>query len=322
MSASSEARVLDPRVLTATRGLRLAAMQIVAGVLPGIQASRQPGFAREFSQYRAYQPGDEPRQIDWKLFARSDRYYLRESEIQTAVTLRIILDATESMRHEDTAGAGQGLRKFDCARVLAAAFAYLAQRQGDPVGLHAISNGAVVSVQPGQRRQPFERIVHALERLEPRGPWPDNPRELAAAVAARSGSTPAPGGTTRELAIVLTDGHERGDEIRDALSSLRLGQHEVLFLHLLGRDELDFPFKGPVRFEEWETGEVLETDASAARALWLKNLEVSLAQWRSGWEGKRFDYVQFRTDEPLERALRVYLLRRMKKEGRHSCRPV
>jgi uncharacterized protein (DUF58 family) len=309
----SRAKLLDPRLLAATRGLRLAAMQIVAGVLPGVQASRQPGLSREFSQYRAYLPGDEPRHIDWKLFARSDRYYLRESEIQTAVTLRIVLDATESMRHEDSTGPGAGIRKFDCARMLAAAFAFLAQRQGDPVGLHAISGGAVASVQPGQRRQPFERIVHALERLEPTGRWPENARELMSAVASRSSSVPIPDGTTRELVIVLTDGFEHGGEIRDALEALRTRQHEVVFVHLLGRDELDFPFSGPVRFEEWETGATFETDASAARAMWLENMEAALAEFRRGWDSKRFDYVQVRTDEPLDRALRAYLLRRMKR---------
>lgn len=308
-------RVLDPRVLSATRGLHLAAMQMVAGVLPGTQASRQPGLSREFAQYRAYQPGDEPRHIDWKLFARSDRYYLRESEIQTAVTVRIILDATASMQHADTTGAGAGLRKFDCARVLAAAIAHLAQRQGDPVGLHAIADGSVTSVQPGQRRQPFERIVHALENLEPRGRWPSDANLLASAVATRGASTPIPGGVTRELTIVLSDGHEHGEEIRRALLPLRGRQHEVLFIHLLGADELDFPFRGPVRFEDWETGAVFETDASSARSVWLENLERDLEEWRRNWGGRRFDYAQVRTDEPLDRALRIYLLRRMKRRG-------
>ena len=305
--------VLDPRVLTATRGLRLAARQIVAGVLPGIQASRQPGLSQEFSQYRAYMPGDEPQQIDWKLFARSDRYYIRESEIETAVTLRVILDATASMRHEDATGPGAGVRKFDVARVLAAAFAYLAQSQGDPVGLHAISGGSVTSVQPGQRRQPFERIVHALENLEPAGQWPENSRELSAAIASRNGSVPSPASTTRELSVVLTDGFEHSAEIRDALAALRSRQHEILFLHLLGRDEIEFPFSGPVRFEDWETGNVFETDASSARTAWLENLQRSLDEWRTGWDAKRFDYVQIRTDEPLDRALRTYLLRRVKR---------
>ncbi len=304
--------VLDPRVLTATRGLRLAAMQIVAGVLPGIQASRQPGLSREFSQYRPYYPGDEPRHIDWKLFARSDRYYLRESEIQTAVTLRIVLDATESMRHADSVGPGAGIRKFDCARVLAAAFAYVGQRQGDPVGLHAITNGNVTSVQPGERRQPFERVIHALENLEPAGRWPSGGRELAAAVWSR-GVVTTPPGATRELTIVLTDGHEHGDEIRSALAPLRSRQHEVLFIQLLGGDELEFPFTGPVRFEEWETGAVFQTDASSARAVWLENQERELEQWRRAWRGRGFDYVQIRTDEPLDRALRSYLRQRMRR---------
>jgi uncharacterized protein (DUF58 family) len=310
---SATGGVLDARVLTATRGLRLAAKQIVAGVLPGMQRSRQPGLSQEFSQYRAYMPGDEPQHIDWKLFARSDRYYIRESEIETAVTIRIILDATASMQHEDTTGSGAGVRKFDIARVLAAAFAYLAQAQGDPVGLHAISAGAVVSVQPGQRRQPFERIVHALENFEAEGRWPESARELAAAIASRGGSVATAAGTTRELSIVLTDGFEHSAEIRDALAALRSRQHEVLFLHLLGRDELEFPFSGPVRFEDWETGNVFETDAATARASWLENLQRSLDEWRSGWDAKRFDYVQIRTDEPLDRALRTFLLRRMKR---------
>lgn len=311
MTATSA--VLDPRVLSATRGLRLAAMQVVAGVLPGMQTSRQPGLSQEFSQYRAYMPGDEPQHIDWKLFARSDRYYIRESEIETAVTIRIILDATESMRHEDSTGPAVGVRKFDIARVLAAAFAYLAQSQGDPAGLHVVSAGAVASVQPGQRRQPFERIVHALENAQPVGRWPENARELTAAIASRTASVPSPGGTTRELSVVLTDGFEHGAEIRDALAALRSRQHEILFIHLLGRDEIEFPFSGPVRFEDWETGDVFETDASTARAMWLENLERALADWRSGWDAKRFDYVQIRTDEPLDRALRSYLLRRMKR---------
>ncbi|HSH39185.1 MAG TPA: DUF58 domain-containing protein, partial [Chthoniobacterales bacterium] len=290
-----------------------AAKQVVAGVLPGLQASRQPGLSQEFSQYRAYMPGDEPQQIDWKLFARSDRYYIRESEIETAVTVRIILDATGSMQHEDTAGRGAGIRKFDVARVLAAAFAYLAQTQGDPVGLHAISGGSIESLQPGQRRQPFERILHALENLEPAGSWPDKPRTLTGGMASRNSSAPSPAGTTRELSVILTDGFEHTTEIREALAALRSRHHELLFVHLLGRDEIEFPFSGPVRFEDWETGEVFETDASTARAAWLENLERSLDEWRRGWDTKRFDYLQIRTDEPLDRALRAYLLRRMRR---------
>jgi uncharacterized protein (DUF58 family) len=305
-------QVLDPRVIAATRNLELLARQLVAGVLPGMHASRQPGLAREFSQYRAYQPGDDPRHLDWKLYARSDRYFLRESEIETVVTIRLLLDATESMQQADTTGPGAGIRKFDLARVTAAAFAWMAQAQGDPIGLHAITNGGVVSVPPTQHRAPFERIVRTLEKIEPAGVWPTDPRVLASAInagARAGGDTDA----TREITIVLTDGHEQANEIRAAVTPLRARRHEVLLLHFIGRDEIEFPFHGPIRFEEWESGLVLETDADAARAAFLSAREEYVREWRRGLEGQRFHYLALRTDEPLDRALRGYLVQRRRR---------
>ena len=304
--------VLDPHLLAATRGLALAARHLVAGVLPGLHASRQPGMAREFAQYRAYQQGDEPRHIDWKLYARSDRYFVRESEIETAVTVRMILDATASMQHADTTGPGAGRRKFDAARLLAAALAYLTQFQGDLIGLHAVGGAGIVSVPPGVQSQPFERVVRTLERLEPAGQWPADPRPLMAACTA---GTRAPAGPeTREIVVVLTDGHEHGEEIRAALAPLRARRHELILLHLLGRDEIDFPFHGPVCFEDWETGATLETDADAARAAFLAGQDEHLRAWRRAWEGGgRFEYARFRLDEPLDRALRLYLSQRQRR---------
>lgn len=301
--------VTDPRVIAATRDLELVARKLVAGVLPGMHASRQPGLAREFSQYRAYQPGDDPRHLDWKLYARSDRYFLRESEIETTVTIRLLLDATESMRQADLSGPGAGLRKFDLARNVAAAFAWIAQAQGDPIGLHAVTDGRIVSVPPGQHRQPFERIVRALARIEPAGGWLSDNRALSAALTAgaRAGGD---ADATREISVVLTDGHERAGEIRAALAPLRSRRHEVLLLHFIGRDEAEFPFHGPVRFEEWETGVVVETDADAARPAFLAGQEEHLREWRRAFEGERFHYLPLRTDQPLDRALRGYLIQR------------
>ena len=301
--------ILDPHLLAATRGLSLAARQLASGLLPGLHASRRTGLAREFSQYRAYQPGDDPRHVDWKLFARSDRYFVRESDVETAVTVRVILDATASMRHADITGPGAGRLKFDSARLLAAALAYLAQAQGDQVGLHAVADGKIVSVPPGQQRQPLERIVRTLEHLEPAGRWPADPRAFYAALL--SGSRPADDAQTREIVVVLTDGHEHGEEIRAALAPLRARRHELLLFHLVGRDEIDFPFHGPVRFEDLETGEVLETDADAARTAFLSAQDTHIREWQRAWKGGgRFEYARFRLDEPLDRALRSYLLHR------------
>ena len=301
--------VLDPHLLAATRGLSLAARHLASGLLAGSHASRRVGLAREFSQYRAYQPGDDPRHVDWKLYARSDRYFVRESDVETAVTVRVILDATASMQHVDTTGPAAGRRKFDSARLLAAALAYLAQAQGDQVGLHIVADEQVISVPPGQQRQPFERIVRRLESLEPAGRWPADSRSFHTALL--SGTCAAAAAQTREMVVVLTDGHEHGDEIRAALAPLRARRHELLLLHLVGRDEIDFPFHGPVRFEDLETGDLLETDADTARAAFLAAQAAHLREWRQAWEGNgRFEYARFRLDEPLDRALRSYLLRR------------
>ena len=301
--------ILDPKLLAATRGLTLAARHLVAGLLPGLHASRQPGMAREFAQYRAYQPGDEPRHIDWKLFARSDRYFVRESEIETAVTIRLILDATGSMRHADADSNGE--TKFDRARTLAAALALLAQAQGDPVGLHALTSGGIVSAPTGQNRQPTERLLRTLAGLSPVGTWPaDGARALRQAMA--SGRGGAGGEDAREIVVVLSDLHEHEEEIRAALAPLRARRHELIVFHLVGRDEVDFPFHGPVRFEDWETGAIIEADADAAREAWTQGQEARVREWRRAWEGGgRFEYVRFRLDDPPDQALRTYLRQRM-----------
>ena len=301
--------ILDPPLLAATSGLSLAARQLAAGLLPGLHASRRTGLAREFSQYRAYQPGDDPRHVDWKLYARSDRYFVRESDVETAVTLRLVLDATASMRQTDSAGPGAGRRKFDAARLLTATLAYLGQAQGDHVGLHAVNADKTVSVSPGQARHPLERIIHTLERLEPAGRWPTEPRAFHQAVL----TDPRSGGDqqTREIVVVVTDGHEHGAEIRAALAPLRSRRHELLLFHLVGRDEIEFPFEGSILFEDLETGRAIETDAAAAREDFLAAQQDHMDLWRRAWSGSgRFECVRFRLDEPLDRALRSYLLHR------------
>ena len=307
-SAPPASCILHPASLLS--GLRLVARQLADSVLPGPHASRQPGLTREFSQYRSYQPGDDPRHIDWKLYARSDRYFLRESEIETAFNVRIILDATASMQHVDTTGSAAGVGKFDVARVAAAALAALAQSQGDPVELHAVAAGKVTSAGGRGQRQPFEQILHALERLKPAGRWPQDINALRAGCA-RSGGT-SKGGSQRALIFFLTDLYEDEEEIRAAIAPLHAAGNELVLLHLLGRDELDFPFTGSVRFEDWETGEMVETDADRARDAWMASLGQRAEAWKRVWPGAHFEYLPVHLDEPLERTLRSYLLRRMK----------
>jgi uncharacterized protein (DUF58 family) len=311
--SAAPAALLDPHLLAATRGLTLTARRLVAGAVAGLHASRRPGIAREFSQYRAYQPGDEPRHLDWKLYARSDRFFLRESEVDTRVAVTLVLDATASMQHPaaDSAGAP---RKFDLARSLAAALALLAEAQGDDLALHVVSAGEVVSIVGAGQRQPARRILHALAGLDPAGRWPADPTQLAHALRRTEHDASSAGpGTTARITVILTDGHEPGGEIRAALAPLHARQHELLFLHFLARDELDFPHRGPVRFEEWETGRTLEADATAVRAAYLAAAQRERDAWARAWGGDRFDYLALATDEALGRALRAFLRRRARR---------
>ena len=163
----------------------------------------------------------------------------------------------------------------------------------------------------GGRRQPFRQIVHALAKLDPAGRWPAESTCLTHALrrAELAGTTAGPG-TTARVTVVLTDGHEPGGEIRAALAPLRARQHELLFFHFVARDEREFPWRGPVRFEEWETGRTLEADATALRAAYLAAEQRERAAWARAWDDDRFDYLALMTDEPLERGLRSYLRRR------------
>lgn len=299
--------VADPKVIAAARSLELAARRLVSGAQAGLHSSRRKGSSREFSQYRAYQQGDESRLIDWKVFARSDRYFIRESEVDTRTSVRIIVDATDSMRQCDA--ARPGLRKFDAARILAAAFAQIAQAQGDPAELVAVTEGGVRRVTSRSGSRPFARIVRALAALEPSGGWPEKGLSGTGALAlAPPGADSA--AAAGELAVVLTDGHERAGEIRRDLAPLRQRRREILFLHLVTRDEEVFPFEGRTRFEEWETGRSAEVDAASVKPAYLAAHAARNEAWRRAWGDDAFDYARIMIDEPLDRALASFLRRR------------
>ncbi len=303
---------LDPRLLAVAQRLGLTARQLVADAVAGLHASRRPGVSREFSQYRAYQPGDEPRRIDWRLFARSDRYFVRESEVTTRLAISLVVDATASMQHRG--GPAQQTSKLQNATTLAAAFAYLAELQSDPITLHLVRDGIVSSVLTAGQRQPFHCIVNALDKLEASGRWPTDPQQLTLAIgrADVNGGSVAPG-TTAHLTIVLTDGHEHGGEIRAALAPLRIRRHELLLVHFVAPDERDFPYTGVVRFEEWETGRTLIADAAAVRRDFLAVAERERVAWSRGWGDRNFEYLRLATDESLAQGLRSYLMRRARR---------
>jgi uncharacterized protein (DUF58 family) len=288
-------RYIDPKILAALGDLALAARTVVDGFMYGVHHSRMPGAGLEFSQYRSYQPGDDVRRVDWKLFARSDRYFLRDAETDTSVTVRLVLDASESMAHTE-----HGLTKFEYARMIAAVLAVLAHRQGDAVGLYALNDADLRVVPPQRGHQHVYRLLHALEQLSPAGVWPEWQRMEGLLTA----------GGQRGLIAIITDLHERLDEIRTVATKLAALRQEVLLLHVIGRAELEFDYRGTVTFEELETGRRIEVDADAVRPSYLAALRGHLDGLRRSLEDFQVGYARFPLDQPLDVALRQFLTSR------------
>lgn len=290
-------RFLEPATLAGIHDLHLLAKTVVEGFLVGRHLDPRPGVGVEFNQYRSYQPGDDLRRVDWRVYARSDRFFVRESEVERDVTVRFLLDASASMSHSPENGVG----KFDYARFLIAALAYLVDRQGDRLAFQAIRGGGAVELGGGRRRALLE-LLGLLERIEPAGRWPPWD-ELAGRLGAPR---------RRELVVLVTDLWERRSEISGAARKLAAAGHEVLVLHLLGRDELDFPYRGDVELEDLETGRRVEGSAEAMRGGYRRALAAQLGSWRRDLLEAGVAYELLPTDRPLDRALRSFLARRLR----------
>lgn len=291
-------RFVTARTLALVRDLELAARMVVDGTRLGRHTSRRAGAGLEFSQYRSYEPGDDPRRLDWKLLARSDRYVVREAEAETSVSVRLLLDATGSMAHEEG-----GVTKLDYARYLVAALALVAQRQGDAVGLYVLRDGAVEPMPPRRDLPHLHRLLHHLEELTPAGGWP-------AWGALERALAP---GTARGITILVGDLYEQAEEIRAAVRRLAGARHDVTCFQVVGEAERSFAYQGAVTLEELETGTRFDLDADAARPAARIRYEESLRALRRELEERGAALVECHLEEPFEQPLRAYLARRRRR---------
>jgi uncharacterized protein (DUF58 family) len=275
----------------------LVARSVAEGFLSGIQPSQQRGVGVEFSQYRAYEPGDEPKRIDWKLFARSDRYFVREADRESEIATWIVVDCSRSMAQASENGAWD---KFDYARHLAATLAYLAQRQGDLPGLLLLSGRQQHVVPPAAGERQWHRILRALHAVKAEGRFPDDASVLP---LIRRLQLPS-------LVVVISDFHETRDELLSFMRSASTSRNDVIALQLLCSDETAFPFRGAVNFEDLETGERILVSGPAARARYLKALEEYEARLQQAMARLDIDLETIDIDRPLDEALHAFLQRR------------
>jgi len=288
--------MLDPKVLATIKDLPLLAKTVVDGFMNGFNKSTVKGPGLEFSQYRSYQPGDDLRWLDWRMFARSDRYYIRESEIETSISVRFLIDASASMNHEDN-----DISKIHYARMLAASLAYLANLQGDAVGLYVFQDGGLFTLASGADPQHLKRLYYQLERIEPAGTFtkPAQYKELFA------------GTGRKELLVFITDMYQTENEINKLLDSLAVLRHEIIVFQLMGQNELDLDFKGYSTLEDLETGEVIQINPQTVKA-YRDVLHEKLADIRMNLLSKRIVHQVLSTSQPLDQALRDFLVQRNK----------
>nr|MBC7613620.1 DUF58 domain-containing protein [Pseudopedobacter sp.] len=281
----------------AIKELSLAAKTTIDGFMSGINKSTIKGAGLEFSQYRSYQPGDDLRSLDWKMFARSDRYYIRESEVETNISIRLLIDASASMNHSDG-----DFKKIDYARYLAASLSYLGNLQGDAIGLYVFNDDGIFSMAAKQDFQHLARLFYQLEQIKPEGHFtkPIYHKELFA------------GSQKRELLIFITDLYEENEEIFQLLDTLNTLRHEVVVFQLMARNELNLDFKGYSSFEDLESGKTLQIDQATARKTYQEGLKAHLENVRVKLLDRNIYYRLLCTDEPLDQALRDFLKQREK----------
>ncbi len=290
-------RLLDPKILLSIKDLQLAARTTVSGFMSGINKSTIKGEGLEFSQYRSYQPGDDLRQLDWKAYARSDRYYIRESEIETSIAVRFIIDASGSMNHEDN-----GYTKMEYARYLAASLAWLAALQGDAAGLYILQEGNLFSMDPKRDYQHMARFYYQLENMAASGgaAEPVHYRNVFA------------GAGKKELLIFITDLYEQGNELFDALDSLAVMKHEMIVFHVMGNNELEFDYSNYAALQDMETGKLVKINAQQDSDAYKQGLTNYLASVKTKMLNRNFFYRLLNMQQPVEQALRDFLKQRSK----------
>ena len=287
---------LKPEVLNQIKRLDLRAQMVVRGFLQGLHASPYHGFSVEFSEHRRYHKGDDPKTIDWLVYAKTDKYYVKRFESETNLTGYLMMDLSRSMGFTFR----QQFSKFEYSICLAAALCYLMIMQQDPVGLLTFSDKLRAVLPARSRRGQLTDLLAQLSRLEPAGEanLGDSLNRAAAMLPHRS------------LLMIFSDLLGDVEPVYKSLARLRHAGHDVILFHILDEAEVNFPYEGPVEFEDPETGAKMPVDATGIRSDYLDALASFREDFRRRCSNLRIDYVPLDTSMPFDKALTEYLVSR------------
>ena len=292
-------RFLYPEAIARIARLDLRARQVVEGFLAGMHRSPYSGQSVEFLQHREYTFGDDPRYVDWKVWAKQDRYYVKQFEEDTNLRCTLLCDVSGSMRY----GSG-ALNKYEYGCTIAASLAYLLLQQQDAVGCVAFDDSARTTVPLRTKRNHLDSIIRAMDVSRP-----GNKTDLYQILREVTDNSPR-----RGMMVLVSDLLVDRPGLFRGLKLLRSRGHDVMVFHVMDDDELDFPFTGPTRFEGLELPEHLRCNPRALREGYLAALGTYLEEVRRGCVRHNVDYALIRTSQPLDAALATYLSHRL---GRH-----
>jgi uncharacterized protein (DUF58 family) len=294
----SERPFLDPAVVARLGTLELKARTIVEGLLSGLHRSPFKGFSVEFAEYRQYIAGDDLATIDWKVYARSDRHYVKKFEEETNLDCHVMLDLSGSMAY-----GSRGITKFEYGACLAASLGYLMNRQRDAVGLTAFDDRIVAVLPASARPGHLRSLLITLNRLEP-----GRETDVAQPLHRLAESL-----TKRGLVVLISDLLDDPDRVVRALKHFQFRGTDVIVFHVLDPDEIEFPFERATRFEDLETSEEVMAVPSVVREHYLAQMNALIERYRRDLGACGIDYCLISTEQPLEIALLAYLSTRARR---------
>lgn len=292
---------LDPNAISRLGGLELAARLVVEGFISGMHKSPYQGFSVEFVEHRQYMPGDEIRYIDWKVYGKSDRFYIKKFEEETNLKSYIILDTSGSMGFKSDKSS-EKLTKLEYGCYLTASLTYLMLKQRDSVGLVTFDDKIKKYIPPRNGPSHLHAIISELESSTPGEETNISStfHELAQRIFRRG------------LVIIISDLIDDPETVLRSLKHFRHKKHEVIVFHILDPAELTFPFSGPIIFKDLETNKQLSVEAEFLKNEYLARIRKLISEYKNGCNASLIDYVQMDTSVPFDYALSVYLSKRKK----------
>lgn len=289
------ARFVDPKILARVGNLELLARQVVDGFINGLHRAPFFGASIDFAEHRGYVPGDDIRRVDWRVYARTDRYYVKQYEADTNTNFTILFDISRSMRF-----ASQGVSKLEYGSFLGACLGYLAHRQRDRVGILTFDQDIVTHVPPSAKH--FEMVLHTLDRAKA-----DRPGHLSAPLQKMAEHF-----KRRGILLLISDFYDEPEAILEAIKPLKFLGNDLIVFHVLDPQEIGFDYQDASSFEDIETGEQVPVVPDSFRAQYRALIQEHIAGLTTRFSEQRIDYALINTSEPLDRALFSYLSSREK----------